>query len=222
MKKIKSIISLVLLVVIFSASSYAGGKEFKGIIIYNISFGEDMDPAMLSMMPKTMKMYISGDKQRVEINTGFGNTNAIYDASTNEAVVLMDMMGQKFALKTSAEDLEKEMAEAPETTIEVTDETKEIAGYTCKKAIVKLKDEEGSEFIVYFTDELGSSVLNENNPLYKKIDGVMLEFVTTENDVEMSFKAISVDKKKVSDDLFEIPEGYKIVTEEELQNMFGG
>lgn len=221
MKKTMKLIAVFLFAVIYSASSYAGDKEFRGIIIYNISYGDDMDQSMAAMMPKTMKMFISGDKSRVEINTGFGNTVAIFNGSTNEALVLMDMMGQKYAMKQSSEETEKEMAENPETVVEVMGETKEIAGYTCKKAIVKVKGMDAEHF-VYFTDELGTGSFNKNNPLYSGIDGVMLEYVSEEKGMEMNFKAISVEKKKVSDDMFEIPEGYNIVTEEELQNMFGG
>ena len=40
--------------------------------------------------------------------------------------------------------------------------------------------------------------------------------------MKMKFTATSVKKQKVTDKDFEIPEGYKEVTKEELQNMFGG
>jgi GLPGLI family protein len=220
-KVIRIILSLVLLIGVLSVNSYAGDKSFRGVIVYNISFGEDMDASMVAMMPKTMKMYISGDKSKMEMIAGFGTTNVIFDSETKESVVMMDMMGQKFAIKSTAEDIEKELEEAPNTVVEVTDETKEIAGYTCKKAIVTVEGED-TELIVYFTDELGGGQFNGSNPFYNKIDGVMLEFVMLENDIEMSYKAISVEKKKVSDEMFDIPVEYKIVTEEELQGMFGG
>lgn len=220
-KAISIILPIVFLVAAFSASSYAGDKEFRGVIVYNISFGEDVNPQMVAMMPKTMKMYISGDRSRMEMNAGFGTTNVIYNGETMESVVMMDMMGQKFAVKSTAEDVEKELEEAPDTKVEITGKTKEIAGYSCEEAIVTVDGEE-TKLIVYFTDELGGGQFNGSNPLYNEIDGVMMEFVMIENDMEMSYKAISVEKKKVSDDMFNIPADYKIVTDEELQGMFGG
>ena len=224
MKNIKRNILLILVGILISSSNlFAGGKGFHGIIIYNISYDDDLDPQMATMMPKTLKLFIKGNKSRTEMKTGFGTTTVLFDGDDKSSVVLLDMMGQKFAMKMTHEDMEKENADIPETDVEVTDETKEIAGYTCKKALVKSKDDSDDfEEFVYFTDELGSGILNANNPLFEDIEGVMLEYSNNENDMNMKMEAISVEKKKVSDDLFEIPEGYKIVTQEELQNMFGG
>ena len=224
MKNIKRNILLLLVgILIFSSSLFAGGKDFRGVIIYNISYSDDLDPQMATMMPKTLKLFIKGNKSRTEMKTGFGTTIVLFDGDDKSSVVLLDMMGQKYAMKMTHEDMEKENADVPETVVEVTDETKEIAGYTCKKALVKsVDDADDFEEFVYFTDELGSGILNANNPLFEDIDGVMLEYVNNENDMNMKMEAISVEKKKVSDDMFEIPEGYKIVTQDELQNMFGG
>jgi hypothetical protein len=61
-----------------------------------------------------------------------------------------------------------------------------------------------------------------NNPFFQSIEGVMLEYSMKENNINMQFSAVSVEKKKISDDEFEIPEGYKVMTKSEFQNMFGG
>ena len=134
----------------------------------------------------------------------------------------MDMMGQKFAMTMSTEEIEAQNADVPDVDVEVTNETKEIAGYTCKKAIVKTKGDNPGEHIVYFTDELGSGTMNYNNPMFKDIDGVMLEYSSADEGMKMMFSAIKVEKKKVSDKDFEIPEGYKVMTMDEFSNMFGG
>ena len=219
----KSVLLIIVGVLITSSSLFAGGKGFQGIVIYTISYADDLDPQMATMMPKTLKLMIKGNKSRTEMNTGAGTTIVLFDGNDKSSVVLIDMMGQKYAMKMSHEEMEKENGDVPETVVEVTDETKEIAGYTCKKALVKSVDEtDDFEEFVYFTDELGSGILNSNNPLFEDIDGVMLQYANSDNDVNMNMEAISVEKKKISDDKFEIPEGYKIVTQEELQNMFGG
>jgi len=137
----------------------------------------------------------------------------------------MDIMGQKYAMSMTTEELEKDIEDGPDVDIEVTDETKEIAGYNCKKAVVKLKDkgaDDDAELIVFFTDELGSGMLNYNNPTFKDIEGVMLEYSIKENDMDMTFTAISVTKKKVSDHEFVIPEDYNVMTMSEFESMFGG
>ncbi len=204
----------------------AKGKEFTGVIVYNVTYsGDNITPQMLSMMPKTMVQKIKGEMSRVEMNMGMGQTIVIYNGEDKSGVTLMDMMGQKYAMKMSATDIEKEITQGPDVKVEQTDEVKEIAGYKCKKAILTFKEEGAtteSQFFAFYTDELGSGKINSDNPLFKDIQGVMLEYTAADNGIIMSFSAVSVDKKKLSDDEFQVPEGYKEISREELESMFGG
>ena len=226
MKKFSTIFIIILIsAIVFNLNAVAGGDEFSGVIVYNITYPDgDMDPQMVAMMPKTMKMKVKGAKSRTEISMGMGNTIAIFDGETKTGVTLMDIMGQKFAMKITSDEIEKELEDQPDIDINVTSETKEIAGYSCKKAIVKVKDgKDETEMVVYFTKELGTGGINyNNNPVFKDIDGVMLEYAIAEKEINMTFTAISVDKKKISDSEFEIPDGYKEISASELKNMFGG
>lgn len=221
-----TVILMVVCLVIYSGQAKAGDKDFNGIIVYNIFYGEsEMDPQMMAMMPKTMKMKIKGEKSRTEISMGMGTTIVVFNGEDKTGFTLMDIMGQKYAMSMTADELAKEIETGPEVDIEVTDETKEIAGYNCKKALVTMKDkgsDDDVELIVFFTDELGSGMLNYNNSMFKDIEGVMLEYSIQENDMDMTFTAISVTKKKVADDEFVIPEGYNVMTMSEFENMFGG
>ena len=219
-------LSLLIACIIVTGQVFANGKEFKGIIVYNITYTEsELDPGLLAMMPKTMKVMIKDHMSCTEMKMGMGNTIIIYNSEEKNAITLIDFMGQKYALQISPEEIEAEIEKSQEVSVEVTDETKEITGYTCKKAIIKIKEkgsEKEKEHYVYYTDELGSGSMNYYNPIFKDIKGVMLEYVTVENDISMKFTAISVDKKNVSDKEFEVPEGYKVVTKSEFESMFGG
>jgi len=225
MKKLSTTLIILISAFVLCTNAFAGGDGFSGVVVYNITYPEgELDPQMASMMPKTMKMKIKGDKSRTEISMGMGTTVAIFDGEANTGVTLMDIMGQKFAMKLSSDDITKELEEQGDVDINVTSETKEIAGYTCKKAIVTVTDDkEKMEMVVYFTKELGTGGFNyNNNPAFKDIEGVMLEYTIKEEKITMNLKAISVDKKKVSDSEFEVPEGYNEITEDDLKNMFGG
>lgn len=220
-------IAFVLFLIVSGAkTSFAGGDEFNGIIVYNISYSNsDLDEAMLSQMPKTMKLYVKGKMAKSIIQMGMGTQASIMDGENMTTTSLMDIMGQKFAYTVTKEELMKELEEMPEPDISYPNETKEIAGYTANKVVIETKDPEtGEEMIMtgYYTDELGKQNLMIDNPIYKDIEGIMLEFATKAQGMEMEFKAVEVDKKKVSDKEFEVPEGYKEVTKEELENMFGG
>jgi hypothetical protein len=76
--------------------------------------------------------------------------------------------------------------------------------------------------VVFFTEELGSKELNFDNPQFKDINGVMLEFEMPNEQFSMKFTALSVEKKNVEDSEFAIPEGYQIKTKDEMKGMFGG
>ena len=211
---------LVTIFALFSFQSFA--KEFKGVITFKITIeGSGVTEDMKTMMPKTMIMTIKGNKARSEMIMSMGKTVSITDGDTKTTIMLMDMMGQKIAIQSNTEEIMAEVAKSPEFKVEVTSETKDIMGYTCTKAIIT-NPEDDTEINVYFTDELGSSALNFDNPQFKDINGVMLEFEMPSESFNMKFTAVSVEKKNVEDSEFTIPEGYQIKTKEELKGMFGG
>jgi GLPGLI family protein len=227
MKKTILIVLVVFISGIFvSGASYAGDKDFNGIIVYNITYeGTELDAQAQAMMPKTMKVKIKGEMSRTEISMGMGSTNVIFNGETRTSVTLMDMMGQKLAMKMTETELEEELKEGPKVEVEHSDETKEIAGYVCKKSVLKVHDKNSdkiTEHVIYYTEELGKGYTNMNNPYFQSINGVMLEYSMKENNINMQFSAVSVEKKKISDDEFIIPEDYKVMSMSEFKNMFGG
>jgi GLPGLI family protein len=206
--------------VIFSFQTFA--KEFKGVITYKITIeGSGVTDEMKAMMPKTMTMTVKGNKAKMEMIMSMGKTTTITDGDTKSTISLMDMMGQKLAVKSTTEEIMKDLADSPEVKVEVTTETKDILGYSCIKAIVT-SVEDDTEMIVYFTEELGTKDLNFDNPQFKDINGLMMEFEMPDAMFSMHFTAVSLEKKNVEDSEFEIPEGYQVKTKDEIKSMFGG
>jgi hypothetical protein len=199
-------------------------KPFEGIINYKISYPDSkFTEAQLAMFPKIMTISVKGSKSRTEMNVGGGTTVEITDYVAKTKIALINMMGQKYAIKQTAEEIEKENADLAKGEVNVTDETKNIAGYTCKKAIVT-SNEDGvkSTLEVWFTEELGGKDQNFDNPLYKDINGVMLEFTLKTPQATMKFSATSIEKKSVSSKDFEIPADFTLTTQDELRSKFGG
>ena len=200
------------------------GKPFEGTITYKISYPDSkFTESQLAMFPKLLTISIKGSKSKSEIPTSMGNQTEITDYVAKTKISLINMMGQKYALKQTEEDINKENADVPKPTIELKDETKTICGYNCRKAIVK-GTSEGKEytFEVYYTNELGPKTANFDNPVYKDIDGVLLEFAMSTPQFTMQFTATSIDKKSISEKEFEIPPDYVMTTKEELKSKFGG
>ena len=225
MKKTHQIIGIVAIIAfLFPAFIFAGGKPFEGVITYKISYpGSTFTESQLAMFPKSMTISVKGTKSKSEMSTGMGNQTEITDYAEKTKVALLDMMGQKFAIKQTAEELKKEAEKEPKAKVEITAETKSIAGYISKKAVVTTEqDGEKTVFEVWFTDELGTKDINFDNPLYKDIEGVLMEFTMKQPQFTMMFTVSNVEKKSVSAKIFEIPAEYKPTTKEELKSKFGG
>jgi GLPGLI family protein len=224
MKKIimKSSLSFVLLFLVSTA--LLAGKPFDGVITYKITYPDSkFSETQLNMFPKVMTVSIKGSKARTEMAIGGGTQIVILDYIAKTKVALINMMGQKYALKQNVQDIEKENADQPKGTVVVTNETKNISGYVCKKAVVTTNDDGVKSTVdVWFTEELGGKDANFDNPMYKDINGVMLEFYIKNPQFTMKLSATSIEKKAVAAKDFEIPEGYTPTTKEELKSKFGG
>lgn len=212
-----------LLVTIFSANSFAQkkGKPFKGIITYSISYeAEDLDPSQKAQLPSEMKMYIKDGIIKQESLSGMGKQSSVADYNKKTQMILIDMMGNKVAIKVSKEDVEKGLKEGPKTTIEASTETKEIAGMKCKK--VEVTDDKENTFDFYYTEDINVEEPNWATP-YKEIKGILLEYSTALNEeITAIYKAKSITKGKVKKGDFIIPSGYKELTPDEAKAMFGG
>jgi len=97
--------------------------------------------------------------------------------------------------------------------IELTDETKEIAGYNCKKANITWK---GNKFEIFYTDEISIEDPNWNNP-FPEIEGILLEYQYEMFEIKTRVTATKVSKEEVPDSEFEIPEGYEKVSKKEME-----
>jgi GLPGLI family protein len=203
---------------------YAGGKPFEGIITYKISYPDSkFTESQLAMFPKVMNVTVKGTKAKTEMKTGMGNQTEITDYVEKTKVALLDMMGQKYAIKETMAEIQKEMDKEPKATVELTTETKTIVGYSCKKAIITTNDDgEKTTFEVWFTSELGNKEINFDNALYKDIDGMLMEFTIKQPQFTMMFTVSNIEKKGVSAKEFEIPSEYTLTTKEELKSKFGG
>lgn len=222
MKKLISKIAIT--TVLFSVTGYyaiaQSKKPFEGTIVYSLNFDDaGLDPASASMLQgREMIVYIKGDKSKMEMDMGMMKTSTISDNKAGTAVTLMDIMGQKLALKMSKEEIEKQRSEVKEPTIKYTDETKDVAGYKCKKAIATT--DEGEELAIFYTDEIPNRSAANNQ--FKGLNGFPLEYQANQNGLKMLVTAKSVKVGKVDDSKFKISSEYKEVTQEELQKMFGG
>jgi hypothetical protein len=222
MKKTITILS-VLAVLFFLSPATAQKKEkpFEGLLTYTYSSeGRELDAQEKANMPSGKTIYIKGRKSREEQNTPMGNIVTISDGETQTNMVLLDILGQKIVVKSLKEDLEKGMKELSPLSVNITSDTKVIAGYNCKKAEVT---QDGKTRDIYFTEEIPITEPNWNTQ-YKDIKGVLVDFTqpTADENLILRLTLKEVKKQKVKDLMFTVPDGYIEKTAEELRSLFGG
>ena len=211
----------------FAAStSIFAQNTFQGKVVYEMSYpGTELDANTMAMMPKETIIYIKNEKVRSEISMGgMGSSVSIVDNKTKTSTTLMDMMGQKIAFKATAEDVEKMKAKgASEPKVTLLNETKEIAGYKCKKAEIEMEDnKENVKMYVYYSNEITNGSNNWSNPQYKGIDGFLMEYEIAKQGVKMRMSVKSVSKENVDDSKFAIPTGYTEMNQEQMMKAMGG
>ena len=99
-----------LLSLVFSNDLYPQKRSFTGKVIYKINLDQTGLPdEARAMMPTTVTTYIGNDKVKTEIATMMGNQQTILDLNEKSHITLMEVMGQKLAIKDSYEELMKKM-----------------------------------------------------------------------------------------------------------------
>lgn len=207
-------------------------------------------------------VYFKGDMIKTHSESDFGNTTVIIDKKNKKTTTLTEAMGRKTGFYTTAADeaaMRQRMdsmrqergqpanSESGETEIINSNETKKIAGYTCKKAILKTPTRQGTtnEAIVWYTPDfkMAPGYPAAGNPAgggfgrgmrgqrgagfgmagLDKIDGFVMGYeVKRPNGFEMNMQVTKIELDPVIEDkVFDIPKGYDIKPLKEMQGQFG-
>jgi len=213
----------VILLVTNNLNAQKKSSDFVGNISYSVTTQGDVDATIAAQLPTEIIIYYNGPKTRIEQKSAMGSQIIISNIETKEQIVLIDIMGQKYALKSTKEEKEKGQSEIPKGTVTMSTETKTIAGYNCKKADF-LQD--GKTSTIWITGEIDLKNANWQTP-YKDVNGVMMEYTYTQNsgqdgDISMLITAKEVKKEKVKDSMFTVPTSYQDISIIEFKKKFGG
>lgn len=217
MKKILLFSTSILSLLFVSQVSLFAQGNFEGKIAYEISYN-DLPAEMKgyeAMLPKEMSIQLKGNKSRVEQNQMMGKNVIVSDMDQKNGFMEMEMAGQKLRMNISTEEFDVE--EGKIENIEYVDESKTIAGYPCKKAIIK--DDSGNlAMTVFYTEKIKNQAQKE----FVGLKGFPLEYSMSQNGINMVMTAATITEESVSDDLFQKSEGFQDITQEDLQKMMMG
>lgn len=185
----------------------------EGVIEYSVD-ADNLDPQLAPFLQDmTLRFEFSGDMVRAETNMGAMGTTTVISAN-GKTITLMNMMGNKMAMDESPEDPDVDVV------VEYTDAYKEILGYKCRKAVVTVA---GTSMNYWVTKDIQLPKI-ESNVLIDELEGHPLQMELSMGQMTVIMEATSVEGKKISKDRFSttIPEGYQLMTPEELQQLMGG
>jgi hypothetical protein len=204
---------------ILSTQFYAQSKT--GAVTYEMTMPDNEE--MSAMGTNTIKISFNEKSSATQMDMMGGmismKTISLDKNNPKETRMLMDMMGKKYEVTGGADGFGNadvaSLKDAESVTYDKKD-TKEILGYKCYKAVVKMIGGTVSNF--YITEAIATQSKADDK---LKLTGFPLEIEVNSEKGKINIVATAFDKAP-SATCFTIPEGYKKVTQEELQQELGG
>lgn len=216
--------SLILTLMMILSLGTLSAQTTEGQLTYKMEFSSD-NPQMAAAIPmmagSIMQLYFMKDKSATDVTMGsFMKMKSVMDTKADKGILLMEVMGQKIA--NNIESISKKKVDTDKIGKPVaTNETKKILGFNCKKYVIKDPEGKGDDSVLWVTTDIKTTLAGQEQ-FANGLDGVPLEFSTMQQGMNVHFEATSF-VKTVSPSTFNltIPEGYKVMTEEEMARMGG-
>lgn len=224
----KKLFSTLAFVAMSAISLTAQIKE--GYVLYDMKI-EGMPAEQAAMLgDMETKVTFKNGKSLTEITSMMFTQQIVVD--DQGMLMLMEQMGNKYAIKQTKEEMDKEAAKAKDKPadpkIEYFNETKTIAGYECKKAVVTVvgKDKKEEKTEIWYCEKFenpNKEGKGRGQNVMKGLNGMPFEYSGGQGAMKFKMVAKEVSTDPVSDSKFALStEGYKILTAEELKAMQGG
>lgn len=183
----------------------------EGVIHYTAKFNDTTKlDGMDSMYIGKSTFSYKGDKSRYDFISSRKDTIIImYNEKTHKYAVLVNREGERTAFVNPHLNLDSMNLKRPRHKFEYSDETKIIADFKCKKATIQNKNEKGKRTL-YYTKELKAPLVSHLELAYYDLDGYPMEFSQMVNGKELITTITKVGFKYVDENIFQIPEDYKI------------
>lgn len=196
-------------------------KTKEGEILYKVTYPGQEDNMMTAIMPTKMHFKFKDNKTISEFHAGMGlfYMSLITNPEKKTLVQQVKVLSEQKGITFNEDALKRILSEEPPMKIELKNDTKEIAGYKCKKASVTFPGEERESFDIYYTNQIQIKNPNWYNQ-FSQIDGVILEYQIKRWGIETKFEAISVEKKEIDSKIFEPSPEYRAVSQEEIDEIF--
>ena len=193
-------------------TGFAQKKFSEGTINYDIviNTGTDKPQAADFLDGATSTVYVKGNKSRTEMISSLGTQATVIDGTTNSIVVLKEYGDQKYLIHLTPLEWKDANKKYEGVNFVMTNETKTILGYNCKKAIGKLSD--GNTFTVWYTPDLVPEN-NEYQTANKNLPGLAMQYETSMGSMNVIYTVSKISFAPVPAAKFDLPKaGYRVMT----------
>lgn len=210
---------LVSIILLLTVNVFAQKTLSEGTIIYDVTVNTgNKEPQMADALDGAMTtIYLKGAKSRTDMVSALGSETNIHDAKTGSAIILKEYSSQKLMITLTKENWEAKNKAYKDVAFEFSTDTKNIAGYECKKAIAKMAN--GKTFVVYYSPDVIVANKDYNNT-FSNLPGLAMEYEIEAGKTKIKYSLSKIDFGVVPASKFDTPKsGYRVMTYEENQQM---
>jgi len=204
-KTLTAILGVALTTMAFKASAQKAYTQ--GVISYDTEVRGN---------PATAKIYFTPDSSATIVSFGAGTFEILSNAKHDYFAVILNIpvAGLKKAGIASPSEIEEGLAMLPSFTYTPTAETKQIAGFNCKKVVAK-EAKSGKSYDIWITNDI--TLPQTAFPYYyAAIGGVPVQYTSFMQGQETTITIKSITDDKAPAGTFAISNDFEKVTMEEL------
>lgn len=202
-----------LMILALAATIQCSAQTTQETITYSVDAGNSPMAAMVGDMK--MVLYYKNGKSLFDMSSAVYSMKAL--VNDTGTLMLMNAMGQKFFMKQPVPPAEN--VDSVKANIQYVEETKNIAGYTCKKALVKMPGVADTA-VFWYCEQLPVIGFGKDAAVFKALKGMPLEYVMTTGPMQVKLTAQKVSTGNIPENTFQLStEGYKEMNPNMLKGM---
>lgn len=212
-----------LLITAFISSAFLSVAQTGTYIKYKMDVdAKDESMAMMEsmMMGSTMEIATSSERTYAKNNMGALSVTEV-EVTMEDKTMTMYMTGMmgKMAFQGNIDSLNTDEPDSTDIDLKLIDESKEILGYKCKKAVIT--DNAGNRSTYWYTEDIERPEGVSQMP--NQIPGLCLQMEISNEMMNMTYTATDVkENSDISKYKITIPEGVDVQSFEDLENMGAG
>ena len=206
---------------LFSGCSSSDSDLHEGVITYKITFLDDKkDQPIIDMLPEKMSVLFKDNKTLTRIDGYLGIFSLSYLSVPDKGInyTIMRIIDKKYIYRAPAGKPAFGYADMGALKLRYLNETREIAGHLCNKAIASSPEMNYEPLVLYYTYEVDIEQPNANNP-FGEVDGVLMQFQLRLENINMRMQATSVQHQAIDPSYFEPPSDCEELSYAQMQEI---